>query len=392
MDLDKLDNCGEVTLGLGATFGCTIAIWILGLNFFDMVVLSWVRTWEPLQFDFFKEPILESFPADGDGVPQGAFVAMDSDNTGFASHVELKNFLTHLEHPNLRDHEVSYAFKGMDMNKDGQLSSTEWIKAFVHNTFWYQDTTTTTTQATTLATTPALKIVPQPVPQPFPEKEIDEEKVRKGISELMQKLGNNGQRGVESAFGDLDLNNDGFSAHGEMTKAVSELPYPISGVSPSDLLRGMDINEDDVLEFPEFKKAFQEAQGPASAGEVVHVKVGQPGQPQKYTNPRGAKVLKEMGLSEPPLTMSRFADGMGAVPPQTAFKALDSNQDNEISEDEMVRFAKAFVPPLTEQQAQFAFRGMDINDNGRVVPAEMYDTLSFGEFFPSEQQAREMHQ
>ena len=390
MDLDKLDNCGEVTLGLGATFGCTIAIWILGLNFFDMVVLSWVRTWEPLQFDFFKEPILGSFPADGDGVPQGAFVAMDSDNTGFASQAELKNFLTHLDHPNLREHEVSYAFKGMDMNKDEQLSSTEWINAFVHNTFWYQDTTTTTTLATTLATTPAPKIVPQPVPQPF-----DEDKVRKGLSTLMQKLGKNGQRGAEQAFWDLDLNNDGFSAPGEMTKAVSKLPIS-TGVSPSDLLRGMDINEDAVLSFPEFKKAFQDAQShepsPSSDGEVVHVKVGQPGQGQKYTNPRGAKVLKEMGLSEPPLTMQRFADGMGAVPPQTAFKALDSNQDNEISEEEMVRFAKAFVPPLTEQQAQFAFRGMDINDNGRVVPAEMYDTLSFGDFFPSEQQAREMHQ
>lgn len=215
--------------------------------------------------------------------------------------------------------------------------------------------------------------------------------MKKGLSTLMQKLGNNGQRGPQSAFGDLDLNNDGFSAHGEMTKAVSELPIS-TGVSPSDLLQGMDVNEDDVLEFPEFKKAFDaQSHGgsPSSDGEVVHVKVGQQ---KKYSNPRGAKVLKEMGLSEPPLTMQRFADGMGAVPPQTAFKALDSNQDNEISEEEMVRFAQAFVPPLTKQQAQFAFRGMDINDNGRVVPAEMYDTLSFGDFFPSEKQAREMHQ
>ena len=50
-----------------------------------------------------------------------------------------------------------------------------------------------------------------------------------------------------------------------------------------------------------------------------------------------------------------------------------NRQDNEISEDEMVRFARAFVPPLTETQAIYAHRGMDINDDGRVVPAEMYD-------------------
>ena len=60
MDLDKLDNCGEVpakgnllvtpqvTLGLISVITCTIAVWILGLNFFDMArpscaLLSWAR-------------------------------------------------------------------------------------------------------------------------------------------------------------------------------------------------------------------------------------------------------------------------------------------------------------------------------------------------------------
>ena len=389
MDLDKLDNCGEVTLGLGATFACTIAIWILGLNFFDTVGLSWVRTWEPIQFDFFKGPILASFPADSDGVPEGAFQAMDTDSNGYASPSELKAFLTNLDNANLREHEVGYAFKGMDMNQDGQLSTTEWIKAFVHNTFWYKDpTTTTTTLATTPQTTMALKMVPVPqAPQ------VDPEKVKMGISELMHQLGNGG-RSAEAAFGDLDLNKDGFSAHGEMMKALSQLPKVPKVVSSNDLFQGMDSNGDGVLEFPEFKEAFKTNQkgqdGGAPSGELVHVKVG--GQASNYNNPRGAKVLQEMGLKEPPLTMSRFAHGMGSVPPETAFKALDSNQDNEISEDEMVRFARAFVPPLTKQQAQFAHKGMDINDDGRVVPAEMYDTLRFGEFFPSEEQARAMHQ
>ena len=32
--------------GLTMTFGCTLVIWILGLNFFDMVGMQWIRSWE----------------------------------------------------------------------------------------------------------------------------------------------------------------------------------------------------------------------------------------------------------------------------------------------------------------------------------------------------------
>ncbi len=392
MDLDKLDNCGEVTLGLSATFGCTFAIWILGLNFFDMAVLGWIRSWEPIQFDTFKAPILDSFPAASKGTPGGAFTAMDVDRDGYASKQELRTFLEGLKNPNLKPGEVNYAFHGLDVDEDGKVSESEWSKAFVHNTFFWHDTTTTTT-TTAMTTLKSIEVKPAAKVQP-----ANQDQVRKGIAALMHEL--DGQKGAESAFKDLDLNNDGFSAHGEMIEAMKNLPPP-SGVSSNDLFHGMDLNEDGVLELPEFKKVFDEAtkgnqhtKSNENEGkdekEVVHVKVGQPQKTQH--SGRVAQVLKELNLKEPPLTLSRFAHGMGSVPPETAFKALDSNEDNEISEAEMVRFAKAFVPPLIETQAVYAHRGMDINDDGRVVPAEMYDTLRFGEFFPTEEQAREMHQ
>lgn len=55
-----------------------------------------------------------------------------------------------------------------------------------------------------------------------------------------------------------------------------------------------------------------------------------PSMPARYALfARLAKVLQEMRLNEPPISMARFVHGMGSVPAETAFKALDANQDNE---------------------------------------------------------------
>lgn len=44
--IDKLDGCNEVTIGVFATVGITIAIWMFAMPVFDMAGMPWMRGWE----------------------------------------------------------------------------------------------------------------------------------------------------------------------------------------------------------------------------------------------------------------------------------------------------------------------------------------------------------
>ncbi|CAK9101324.1 unnamed protein product [Durusdinium trenchii] len=406
-NIDQLDSCGEVTLGLTMTFGCTLVIWILGLNFFDMVGMQWIRSWEThagwMPFEDFQNEVYSSYSPGEDGVPKGAWDVLDVHQGGSVSERDLKVFMTGLRNPIQRPEQVKYSFQGLDLDQDGFIQQSEWNKAFIHSTFFYHKTTTlsTTTLATTQRTTVPHTVITVTEPPPIV---VDRATLHKFVGEMVKRMGKEGQHSAEQAFGALDLNGDGYAARGELLNALGQLREPMRGQDARVVFQGVDANEDGVVEFPEFKAAFEYAREHEGDGtephkpatrtnpgeENVEVKVAPP--QEQNDNPRLAKVLQEMRLNEPPISMARFVHGMGSVPAETAFKALDANQDNELSQDEMVRFAKAFVPPLTQTEALFAHKGMDINDDGRVVPAEMYDTLRFGHFFTTEEQAREMHE
>ncbi|CAK9101267.1 unnamed protein product [Durusdinium trenchii] len=273
----------------------------------------------------------------------------------------------------------------------GQQNSTN-VRAFIHSTFFYHKTTTlsTTTLATTQRTTVPHTVITVTEPPPIV---VDRATLHKFVGEMVKRtrwgwhmMGKEGQHSAEQAFGALDLNGDGYAARGELLNALGQLREPMRGQDARVVFQGVDANEDGVVEFPEFKAAFEYAREHEGDGtephkpatrtnpgeENVEVKVAPP--QEQNDNPRTrdwdvklAKVLQEMRLNEPPISMARFVHGMGSVPAETAFKALD-----ELSQDEMVRFAKAFVPPLTQTEALFAHKGMDINDDGRVVPAETW--------------------
>ena len=43
-----------------------------------------------------------------------------------------------------------------------------------------------------------------------------------------------------------------------LLNALSQLPKPMAGAAAADLFHGADANQDSVVEFPEFKKVFEE--------------------------------------------------------------------------------------------------------------------------------------
>ena len=137
-----------------------------------------------------------------------------------------------------------------------------------------------------------------------------------------------GQNGARQAFNALDLNGDGFAAHGELLNALSQLPKPMAGAAAADLFHGADVNQDSVVEFPEFKKVFEEVHHVAPKGQTenVRVQVKQPKTSQQ--NPRVPQVLQELGLSEPPLSMSRrLSHPSGQMPEVRPWDGLSASRD-----------------------------------------------------------------
>ncbi|CAE7033282.1 unnamed protein product [Symbiodinium sp. CCMP2592] len=202
------------------------------------------------------------------------------------------------------------------------------------------------------------------------------------MEQLISHMGDAGKGSPQHALRSFDSDSDGIAAHGEFMDGLGKLPQPVKGEAAEGVFQSLDLNKDGMVTGQEFANAFNQkhyvqAHGPRPEAQSH----------PKPDNGRKREVLKDLGLSQAPLTITQFAQGMGSVTPETAFKALDADQNGEISESEMVRFAKAFLPPLTEKQARYAQKGLDVNGDRRVVPQEMYDTLKFGEFFPTEDQA-----
>eukprot|EP00913_Durusdinium_trenchii_P017966 g16884.t1 len=284
-NIDQLDSC------LTMTFGCTLVIWILGLNFFDMVGMQWIRSWEThagwMPFEDFQNEVYSSYSPGEDGVPKGAWDVLDVHQGGSVSERDLKVFMTGLRNPIQRPEQVKYSFQGLD---------------------------------------------------------LDQERRDAGCSKLM---GKEGQHSAEQAFGALDLNGDGYAARGELLNALGQLREPMRGQDARVVFQGVDANEDGVVEFPEFKAAFEYAREHEGDGTEPH-------KPATRTNPGEENVEVKV------------------APPQEQNDNPRTRDWDELSQDEMVRFAKAFVPPLTQTEALFAHKGMDINDDGRVVPAETW--------------------
>mmetsp|Transcript_43720 Transcript_43720/g.88149 ORF Transcript_43720/g.88149 Transcript_43720/m.88149 type:complete len:545 (+) Transcript_43720:203-1837(+) len=96
-------------------------------------------------------------------------------------------------------------------------------------------------------------------------------------------------------------------------------------------------------------------------------------------------------VGSPPLTMAEFEDGMlhAYATARDAFAALDATltdldaalDENPLDMKEFVRGTKSFKPPLTEEQATYAFKGLDVDHSGLVDVNEFVDGIKSGGFY-----------
>jgi len=396
VDIDKLDNCSEVYLGLLTTFLVTALIWALALPFFDVAGMNWIKGWEgspgEVSMKDFKDNVYLSFPATSSGVPMGAFQHMDENHDGMIVEPEMSIFLGSLQTPMNSTDQVEYIFNGLDKDQNHLITTQEWADGFKGDQFYYWKTTTTTTTTTSQAppevvpepasTAPAPPAPPAPVPIVAPPPVIAS-KGKISMEQLLKQMGEEGEGSEAHTLKAFDGDGDGYAAHGEFIKGLSMLPQPIDGQQAEAVFDALDVNRDSVVDSEEWFKAFNSKHFLNTAPVVVTTTMP--------PNPLKVQALKDLGLTSPPITMQTLKEAMGSVTPEVAYQALDKDKNGEIDENEMIVGGKGFSPPLSDVEAKYAHRGVDINNDNKVVPAELYDSLKYGHFFPTIAQAQAAH-
>jgi len=103
--------------------------------------------------------------------------------------------------------------------------------------------------------------------------------------------------------------------------------------------------------------------------------------------PQVPAAAKGKGADVLPVTMAEFKERMLKVypSPEKAFAALRRNPSTL---DEFIRLTKTFEPPLTEEQAKYAFNAIDADHNDMLASFEFLGSLAFNNFFPSHEQKK----
>jgi len=166
----------------------------------------------------------------------------------------------------------------------------------------------------------------------------------------------------------------------EFMQGTKNFRPPLSDGEATYAFMGLDANQDGQLEVHEFISVIES--GNFSSQSVVSSVPATEAGSSRASN--GQAVVKA------PITMAQFKLGMlksYASAPE-AFDALDASETNLMAAQDskpvhlkqFINGVKSFQPPLTEEQAIYAFRALDADDNGILVAAEFSEGLNRGEF------------
>merc|ERR1712194_346432 len=81
------------------------------------------------------------------------------------------------------------------------------------------------------------------------------------------------------------------------------------------------------------------------------------------------------------VTVDEFKRRMAATKPEDVFLALDRNGDGFVERAEFIAGRQAFTLAFTKLQAEYVFRGLDLDRDQRVCRVEFHAVLRQGRFF-----------
>lgn len=156
------------------------------------------------------------------------------------------------------------------------------------------------------------------------------------------------------AFASLDADGDGYAEYDEFTEAAERMSPPLSSAQAQDVFSKLDTDGDTKVSASEFLTAYAASQ-----------------------------YLPAVPRPGPPLTINAYRQCFQQGPPGTSLamvKAADTNHDGALDQGEFTQAVSACSPALTAAQAEYAFKGLDVDEDG-WVDAKEFEAQGLSDFF-----------
>mmetsp|Transcript_134360 Transcript_134360/g.347996 ORF Transcript_134360/g.347996 Transcript_134360/m.347996 type:complete len:962 (+) Transcript_134360:29-2914(+) len=251
--IDKLDGCNEVTIGLFAVLGMTLAIWAVAIPIFDIMGMPWMRSWEGsgMTMDRFKTSL-----TDADLMSEALSVSLKAEN---------------LHYDELRENATATTAFEQEVKQRMALEAGSGTAA--------QDVSLVVSGVTggNFTTTDCTIRAP---------KDVDVADLRTTLTAAMPQLGNHLEMDLagsvpimdlahgpviitnssdvatkldgRAAFVHFDKNSDGFVDFDEFSNGTSSLTPAMNIEETRHAFSGLDENQDNTLEYLEFDAALNQ--------------------------------------------------------------------------------------------------------------------------------------
>lgn len=337
--------------------------------------------------------------------PQDAFLKMDGDGDGFmgASDFGGTAALT-VFHPALTPEQASYVFDGFDANRDNYVCISEFFGALRLGAFHQTPESLHAIGAIVKTKVPSVADQSNlPPGGPAPEKN-DSASAPITEVEFLKRI-NRGT--IEDVFASIDENKNAEIDRDEYIRlAAFQFTPPLNQKEVVYTFKGMDSDGDGSITAREWFGIFKIGHFFRSPQEVLEAErqilpnpppttstSTEPPPPYSLSAPlpsssaHGPVSLDQEGKWQSPIKLEMFVESMRHkfASPQQAFGTMDRSGKKLLVFDDFVSGVKAFVPPLDDTQAMYAFKGFDVNTDHLISEAEFRGSLTLDHFFQSPQ-------
>lgn len=300
----------------------------------------------PITCEKFKKRI-------GDATYHEVFFTLDENGNGVIEPQEISENKGAFVPP-MTEHEARFTYRGFDVDHNWEITPEEFFGALKIGRLWQSET----------AVVEASRFVTR-------EHEV------MTLAALRKSLG---PTPVGQAFHKLDFLSDGYLSKDEFAKGGWAFEPPLSRRSALGYFRLLDKDRDGKLSKDEFEalKAVDE--------EKAETYDCQDGSEVGWSREKKSWCCEHKGVACPHspvvLTLADFIRRMRASyeSPPAAFHALDADRDGDVDEEEFIRGARTFKPPLDAHESGYAFKQFDADRNDKVKARDFYDVIKRGHF------------
>lgn len=190
----------------------------------------------------------------------------------------------------------------------------------------------------------------------------------------------------QESFNQLDKNGDAVLDLEEFRSVMGNFNPPLPTEQVEKSFDTFDTNHDKVVSLGEF---IGDDHAGAGSGKVKAAEGETPVFPQSPPVFDGQAPLRFQTVAgeSVPITLPNFMSRMTASTAQDAFLVLDENGDGFLEQKDLsgVAASEVFNPPLSAEEAEYAFKGLDVNHDDEVCVTEFFGTLRIGDFYQTEE-------